>query len=102
MQDKNRVLPTRAPTLPLLSAFTAHPASVNETYAAHAGFAFGFALRLFAAGAAALVHAVLPFLFQTTASRMIREMCARMDRRAEHPEFPEDTGEARVQMDRRV
>ena len=86
----------------VFSAFTAHPARVNETYAEHAQFAFAMAFRLFTAGAAALVHAVLPFLFQSTASRMIREMAACMEARAGHPEFRDDTGEARVQMDRRV
>ncbi len=95
----------------LLAAFTAHPASVNETYAQHAGFAFGFALRLFGAGFAALAHAILPFAFETTAGRMIRKMCARMDNRmdapVDHRSGPHDTiidvpaGPA-PQMDRRV
>ena len=61
----------------LLRAFTEHPASVGESYWQHLAFALGFAVKLLLAGLAALVHAVLPFLFKTTASRLIAEMAAR-------------------------
>ncbi|MEM8803315.1 MAG: DUF6356 family protein [Pseudomonadota bacterium] len=56
------------------SIFTRHPASVGESYFQHAVFAGRFAGRLFAAGGAALLHAVVPCLFEKTASRMIAEM----------------------------
>ena len=58
----------------LTAAFTEHPASVDETYFEHMQFAGRFSARLFAAGAAALVHAVLPFAFEKTASNLIRKM----------------------------
>ena len=61
-------------TARLLRAFTEHPDSIGETYWQHLAFALGFAARLMLAGLAALVHAVLPFLFKTTASRLIAEM----------------------------
>ena len=61
----------------LLRAFTEHPASVGETYWQHLAFALGFAGKLLLAGLAALVHAVLPFLFKTTASRLIADMASR-------------------------
>lgn len=61
--------------------FLAHPATVNETYLGHMRFALGFAFWLLAAGMAALVHAVLPALFETTASRILRMLVARMDAR---------------------
>lgn len=61
--------------------FVDHPASVNETYFQHLRFALGFALTLFAAGLAALVHALIPPLFETTASRLIKKMHARMEAR---------------------
>ena len=57
--------------------FTAHPNAVNETYFEHLGFAFVFGVKMTAGGLAALVHAFLPFLFITTASRIsddLREM----------------------------
>ncbi|MBL8384163.1 MAG: hypothetical protein JNM90_13870 [Burkholderiales bacterium] len=59
-------------------AFTAHPATVGETWAEHAGVAFGFAWRLQLAALAALVHAVFPFLFVKTASSRISDLHGRM------------------------
>ena len=61
--------------------FLDHPSSVDETYAQHARFAAGFSLKLFAAGCAALVHAVIPCLFEKTASRMVAELYARTHNR---------------------
>jgi hypothetical protein len=61
--------------------FIDHPASVDETYFQHMRFAAAFALTLFGAGLAALIHAIIPPLFETTASRMIRKLHARMDAR---------------------
>lgn len=61
--------------------FTDHPASVDETYLGHMAFAAWFSSRLFLAAGAALVHAVLPFLFQTTASRIVRELYERTHNR---------------------
>jgi hypothetical protein len=54
--------------------FLSHPQSVDESYGEHFLFALGFAARLFGAALAALVHAVIPCLFETTASRMVRQM----------------------------
>lgn len=58
--------------------FLSHPETVDETYGEHFAFALGFALRLIGAGLAALIHAIIPCLFETTASRMIRQMHARI------------------------
>jgi len=63
--------------------FLSHPETVDETYGEHFSFALGFSLRLIGAGLAALVHAIIPCLFETTASRMIREMNARIVSRAQ-------------------
>ncbi|GGE42007.1 DUF6356 family protein [Actibacterium pelagium] len=54
--------------------FLNHPRKVDETYLQHAAFAGKFSLRLFGAACAALVHAIIPCLFEKTASRMILEM----------------------------
>jgi hypothetical protein len=51
--------------------FLAHPRTVNESYLEHCAFAFRIGSRLLLAGAAALVHAVVPCLCETTASRII-------------------------------
>jgi len=58
--------------------FIAHPRTVNEDYLSHAGVAMRFALLLLSAGLAALVHAVIPALFKTTASSMIKKLHAEM------------------------
>ena len=57
--------------------FTAHPASVDESYLEHMRFAAGFSGKLALAAAAALVHALLPFLFEKTASTIVRGLYAR-------------------------
>lgn len=62
--------------------FTAHPASVGESYFGHMAFAARFASRLLLAGGAALVHALLPFACQTTASHIVRELHQRIERRS--------------------
>lgn len=61
--------------------FTQHPASVNETYLEHMGVALSFAGPLAKAAAGALVHAFLPFLCTTTASRTVKALNERMTRR---------------------
>ena len=56
--------------------FLTHPQSVDESYLEHMAFAGRFSGKLFLAAGAALVHAVLPFMFEKTASGMIAEMYA--------------------------
>lgn len=58
--------------------FIAHPQSVDETYFEHMRFAGWFASRLLLAGGAALVHAIIPCLFEKTASAMIKDMHTRL------------------------
>lgn len=65
----------------LARLFTSHPATVGETYFGHLAFALWFSSRLFAAAFAAVVHALLPFLFETTASRIVRELADRTHNR---------------------
>lgn len=57
-----------------LSIFTAHPASVNETYFEHMGVALSFSAKLIFAGSVCLVHALLPFLFEKTGSRQVEAL----------------------------
>lgn len=54
--------------------FLDHPAKVDETFLEHMAFAGTFAGKLFLAGGAALVHAVVPCLFEKTASTIIAEL----------------------------
>ncbi|WP_299864185.1 DUF6356 family protein [uncultured Roseobacter sp.] len=61
--------------------FLSHPATVDETFFQHMLFALRFALSLFAAAGAALVHAFVPCLFEKTASRIITQLHARIHNR---------------------
>ncbi len=61
--------------------FVDHPQSVDESYIEHLLFASMFAGKLLLAGFAALVHAFIPSLFETTASKIISELHARMQKR---------------------
>lgn len=59
-------------------SFTHHPATVGETYAQHFQTAAGFAIRMIGGGLACLVHAIFPFLFESTGSSAIRSLHERM------------------------
>jgi hypothetical protein len=58
----------------LLRAFTAHPASVGESYGEHFAMASGFGLRMIAGGLACLIHGFLPFLFVRTGSAQVSSL----------------------------
>jgi hypothetical protein len=63
---------------PLHRFFTEHPATVGENYLQHLGSALSFAGPLLLAGACVFLHALLPFLFPRTASRIVMRLHARM------------------------
>ena len=70
---------------PLDRVFFTHPRAVNESYLEHFAVAMGFAVRLLGAGLAALVHALIPCLFEKTASTAIRAMHDQISSRANNP-----------------
>lgn len=61
--------------------FVAHPQSVGESYFEHQRTALRFSLVLLQAALACFVHAIVPVLFQRTASRRVGELHDRMLRR---------------------
>ena len=63
--------------------FIDHPHAVDETYAQHACFAAVFSFWLFVAAGAALVHAIIPALFEKTASRIIARLYAKTHNRGQ-------------------
>jgi len=71
-------------TARLARLFTSHPAAVGESYFGHMAFAAWFSSRLFLAAGAALIHAFLPFMFDSTASRIVRELYERTHNRGSH------------------
>ncbi|NCF45164.1 MAG: hypothetical protein GWP70_10145 [Proteobacteria bacterium] len=62
----------------LYNALFSHPADVNEGYLEHLLAAVGFATRLLLAAGACFVHALLPCLFQRTASSMLHRLHGQM------------------------
>ena len=54
--------------------FTDHPHSMGETYFEHLICAAGYGLRMIYAGIAAVIHSIFPFLFETTASDLAKEI----------------------------
>ncbi len=61
--------------------FLEHPRKVEESYVEHAAFAGRFAWRLLLAAGAAGVHAVIPCLFEKTASKIVGELYAKTHNR---------------------
>jgi hypothetical protein len=61
--------------------FLAHPRSIGETYAEHQRQALAVSGALFVAAGAALAHAVVPAICERTASRIIKELNARVTQR---------------------
>ena len=66
---------------PFAALFLDHPAKVDETYLQHARVAGYFAFWLGVASLAAMVHAVVPALCESTASRIVKRLHDRMANR---------------------
>ncbi|OED40708.1 hypothetical protein AB833_11665 [Chromatiales bacterium (ex Bugula neritina AB1)] len=64
--------------------FSNHPASVGESYFEHMRFACWFSLQLLVAGGAALVHAIIPPLFEHTAGNRVRRLFNTIEKRDSH------------------
>ena len=74
-----------------MNPFTAHPHSVGETYLEHALFACRYGIKMALGGVAAVLHGVFPFLFQTTGSRITRELNAALDASRARPKSSAET-----------
>lgn len=61
----------------MIDLFTKHPRSVGETYFEHLFMALGFAGRMAIATLVCLVHAILPFMFEKTGSKMVADLYQR-------------------------
>lgn len=58
--------------------FTKHPSSVGESYFQHMRHALSFSGMMAVGTLCCLVHALLPFLFEKTGSRIISNLYDRM------------------------
>jgi len=65
----------------MLELMTRHPRAIGETYGEHLGAAWSISGTLLAASLACLIHGLLPFAFETTASRSIRRLHNRISQR---------------------
>ena len=61
----------------MIDLFTKHPRSVGETYFEHLLMSLGFAGRMAVATFVCLVHAILPFMFEKTGSKMVADLYQR-------------------------
>ncbi len=62
----------------LVRLFTDHPKSVDESYFEHLLTASSFGISMVFYGLLCFVHALLPFLFEKSASRAIDRLYIRM------------------------
>ena len=71
--------------------FTEHPHSLGESYLEHLICAAGYGLRMIFAGFAAIIHSIFPFLFETTASDLAKEITGNIDSRKDEAVIQEQT-----------
>ena len=64
-----------------LNYFTAHLSSIGESYGQHFLHASYYFVMLLIAAISALIHALLPFLFEKTASQIISKLYRKMTER---------------------
>ena len=92
--------------MPVKRLFVDHPASVGETYTQHFGQAMSFSAAMLGGAICCAVHAVLPFAFEKTGSRIITGLHERMVRNrsrldrqtglSSYPRQPSATAEAQA------
>lgn len=61
----------------MFKLFTQHPSDVGETYFEHLFMALGFAGRMALATLVCALHAIFPFLFVKTGSKMVADLYQR-------------------------
>lgn len=61
----------------MFKLFTQHPSEVGETYFEHLFMALGFSARMAIATLVCTAHAIFPFLFVKTGSKMVADLYQR-------------------------
>ena len=73
-----------------MNLFTDHPRSLGMSWAGHATGAVGIGFRMIGAGAACVVHAIVPAWFSDTAGKTVVSLHEQMTaRRAGRPDWPD-------------
>jgi hypothetical protein len=65
----------------LFKLFSDHPKSVNESYLRHMAAAGYYGFKMIFAGFACVVHAVFPFIFESSASDCAKEINEAVEKR---------------------
>ncbi len=65
----------------MTNIFIKHPNSVGETYLVHGIKAVSYSVQMLFASICCIVHAVFPFVYQSTASNIARKVCMDVDQR---------------------
>jgi hypothetical protein len=78
--------------------FLAHPRSINESYLEHQACALKFSFSLIKAGLACFVHALVPGLFERTASGMVAKLHDEMIAHRKRSESPAASASAQAAM----
>jgi hypothetical protein len=73
----------------LKKLFTDHPNEMGESYIDHLFCASIYGVRMVLAGFAAIIHSIFPFLFQTTASDLAKEITGDVRTRKSELQAPE-------------
>jgi len=68
-----------------MNIFTKHPHSIQETYFKHLYTACIFGIKMIGGGVACCIHAVFPFLFEKTASRITLQLAKQFLERTQNP-----------------
>ena len=63
-------------------SFSEHPAAIGETYLKHMSAASSFGCSIMRSSLACIMHAMLPFLFETTGPGTVTAVHGRMVRNA--------------------
>jgi hypothetical protein len=70
----------------LIDLFTKHPGSVGETYFQHFRIAIKYGFTLLILVPVVFIHALLPFIFQDTASSVLKKMIGHIESRQQYDE----------------
>ena len=64
------------------SKFTEHPHSLGESYITHLVCALKYGTRMIVTGFAVIIHAIFPFVFKDSGSRLAKSICDDVDKRS--------------------
>lgn len=81
---------------PVANLFTEHPRSLDMSWAAHGFGAAKIGVKLIGAGAACLVHAIVPGWFTQTAGRTVTDIYDQMTQRRAGAANPNDWPEYEI------